>query len=292
MIKSMTGYGRAQGLSGGMNITAEIKSVNHRFFEFSARVSRVYGFLEEKLKSHLQSRIARGKVECFVMIETLETQDVAVEINHPLAAGYVQALRELCERYGLRDDLSVTSLARFPEVLSVRKLEADEENIWNAVLPVVEQALEAFLSMREQEGARLREDILQRAQEILKGVSFVEERSPLLAEEYHQRLRQRLEEVLKDTLVEEQRLVTEAAIFADKVAVAEETVRLRSHISQLQSFLESPEAVGRKLDFLVQELNREINTIGSKIQDVEISRRVVDMKSEVEKIREQIQNIE
>lgn len=292
MIKSMTGFGRAQETVDGMTVTVELKSVNHRYFEFTAKVPRTYGFLEEKLKSFLNARVSRGKMECYVSIENLEESDMEVLVNPSLAKGYVDALRTLSETFGLKEDYSAISIAKFPDVLTLRKAPADEEKIWNAVQKVTELAVERFVTMRETEGEKLRADILSKADTILEHVAFVESRSPQTVREYHEKLRQRMEELLENTQVDEQRLLTEAAIFADKVAVDEETVRLRSHISQLREFLNAGEPIGRKLDFLVQEMNRESNTIGSKAQDVEIAKRVIAIKAEVEKIREQVQNIE
>ncbi len=292
MIKSMTGYGRAQQLVDGMNITVEIKSVNHRYFEFSSKLSRTYGFLDEKLKSFFNGRLTRGKMECYVQIEAVEEPDTIISLNHSLVKGYIDAYKELAETYGLENDVKVSDIARVGDIFSVRKQAADEDRIWAAVSVVAEAALAGFVAMREREGARLRDDVLSRLDEIIKNVEFIEERSPQTVAEYNEKLLARLRELLNDAHIEEQRILTEAAIFADKIAVAEETVRLRSHISQLRSFLDSSEAIGKKMDFLVQELNREANTIGSKAQDVEIARRVVSVKAEIEKIREQIQNIE
>lgn len=292
MIKSMTGYGRFEGIVEGRQITVEIKSVNHRYFEFSSRISRGYGFLEEKLKGYLQERIARGKVDVYVSIEALEAADAQVQVNHSLAAGYVNALHELAERYGLRDDISVGTVSRYSEIFSVHKAPEDEDAIWNVVRQGAEHAMESFLAMREREGQRMMEDVSSRAKKILELVEKIEERSPQTVTEYQQKLQTRLEEMLADAKIDEQRILTEAAIFADKIAVAEETVRLRSHFDQMHQMLESGEPVGRKLDFLVQEMNREANTIGSKAVDSQIAYLVVDIKAEIEKIREQIQNIE
>ena len=292
MLKSMTGYGRAQGIAGGYDITVEFKSVNHRYFEFSARLPRCYSFLEERLKKLVQSRVARGKVEAYLSIENVMETAADVTVNRALASGYVAALRELMETYGLQNDITPTAIARYPDVLTVRKSQEDEEEVWAAVEEVAASALEAFVRMRETEGERMKQDISARADTILEAVGFVEERSPQTVAAYVQKLEARMKELLADTTVDEQRLLTEAALFADKTAVAEETVRLRSHIDQLRSMIGAEEAIGRKLDFLVQEINREANTIGSKVQDVEIARVVVDIKAEIEKIREQIQNIE
>ncbi len=292
MIRSMTGFGRAQDVIDGMQISVELKSVNHRYFEFGARTPRAYGFLEEKLKSYLQTKIARGKIECYVSLEELDAQDCTVLVNHSLASGYLNALNEISERYGLANDVTVTSLAKYYDIFTVRKQSEDEDRIWAAVQAVTDEALVSFLSMREREGKKLKDDILSRCDLILEHVAFIEERSPQTVQAYHDKLLDRMRTVLEDKQVDEQRLLTEAAIFADKVAVAEETVRLRSHIDQMHEFMQSPVAIGRKMDFLVQEFNREANTIGSKAQDVEIARRVIAIKAEVEKIREQVQNIE
>lgn len=292
MIKSMTGFGRAQEIIDGMSISVEIKSVNHRYFDFSSRVPRTFGFLDEKLKSYIQSKVSRGKIECAVSIEALEMDDCIVMVNHSLAAGYIAALKEIGERYDLKDDITVSSVAKYHDIFSVHKSEADEERIWTAVKSVADKALDSFVSMREKEGEKLKDDILSRCDTILSLVSFIEERSPQTVKEYNAKLLERMKTVLDEVQVDEQRILTEAAIYADKIAVAEETVRLRSHISQMHEFMDSEVAIGRKMDFLVQEFNREANTIGSKAQDTEIAKRVIDIKAEIEKIREQVQNIE
>ncbi|MBQ2973427.1 MAG: YicC family protein [Clostridia bacterium] len=292
MIKSMTGYGRAQQLADGMNITVEIKSVNHRYFEFSSKLPRSYGFLDEKLKSFFNGKLTRGKMECYVQIEAIEEPDTVISLNHSLVKGYLDAYKELAETYGLENNIKVSDISRVSDIFTVRKQAADEDKIWNAVSIVAQSALEGFVAMREREGERLKADILSRLDEIIANVEYIEIRSPETVKEYNEKLLGRLKELLSEAHIEEQRILTEAAIFADKIAVAEETVRLRSHISQLRSFLEQSDAVGKKMDFLVQELNREANTIGSKAQDVEIARKVVAIKAEIEKIREQIQNIE
>lgn len=293
MIRSMTGFGRAQKEIDGMSISVELKSVNHKGFEFTCKTPRTYGFLDEKLKSLFQSVIFRGKVECYVMISALDTDDCIVEVNHSLAGGYHKALKELAERYGLRDDISVSSLARCSnDIFVVRKAAADEDAVWERVKSVALEAADSFVNMRQIEGEKLKADVLSRSDVIIRNVEFIEERSPQTVKEYNDKLLERIKTLIGDINVDEQRLLTEAAIFADKIAVAEETVRLRSHIDQLHQLLESSDPVGRKLDFLAQEMNREANTIGSKANDVEITRKVLDIKAEVEKIREQIQNIE
>ncbi len=292
MIRSMTGYGRHCERIDGWEITVELKSVNHRFFEYSSRLPRTYGFLDEKLKSFLQSGIARGKVEAYVSIEAAEVADTHVAVNLPLAEAYLAALQEIADSLSVRDDSSVMNLARFPDVLTVRKTETDEERLWNAVKTVAQTALQKFVLMREQEGARLRDDVLSRRALLLENVARVEERSPQTVREHMQKVETRMRELLGTVTVDEQRLLTEAAVFADKIATAEETVRLRSHLDQLEMLMNASEPIGRKLDFLVQEINRETNTIGSKVQDLALTQVVVDMKAEIEKIREQIQNIE
>lgn len=291
MIRSMTGYGRGVARAGAHDVTVEIRSVNHRFFEFSARVPRGYGYLEERLKKQIGTRVSRGKVEVNVAISAAEG-GVRVDLNEELVHGYVQALRSLCDPLMLRDDLSLSSVARLPEVFSVRRSEEDEEAVWQEVLPAAEEALERFTAMREQEGARLEADMLDKLDTLEKHVAFVEERSPETVRLYRERLYQKMKELLENRAVDEQRILLEAGLYADRVAVDEETVRLRSHFEQFKQFLSSPEAVGRRLDFLVQEINRETNTIGSKAQDAPVAGVVVEMKSEIEKIREQIQNIE
>jgi len=292
LIKSMTGYGRCQSVAGGMNITVELKSVNNRYFDFSSRLPRNYGFLDEKLKSFFMQTLTRGKLECYVTIETVEEPDVIVAVNTPLAESYMKAYAELSEKLGLENDIKVSDIVRVPDVLSLRKQPEDEEKIWDAVSSVAQQALDSFVAMRQTEGERLKADVSSRLDLILENVAFVEKRSPETVKEYNEKLLGRLRELLEDTSIDEQRLLTEAAIFADKIAVAEETVRLRSHIDQMRVFLNADEAIGKKMDFLVQEMNREANTIGSKANDVEIASKVVDIKAEIEKIREQIQNIE
>ena len=292
MIRSMTGYGRYQDTVDGMDITVEIKAVNHRYYEYSSRLPRAYGFLDDKLKAYLQGSISRGKVDVYVFIDTADAPGSRVTVNHSLVQGYLKALGEIAETYGLRNDVSVMSLARYPDLLTVHREAEDEEAVWAAVRTVADVALNRFLQVREKEGEKLQEDILSRAAAILEAVGQVEERSPQTVREHMDKVQTRMRELLGTATVDEQRLLTEAALFADKIAVAEETVRLRSHISQLEHMLAGNEAVGRKLDFLVQEINREANTIGSKAQDVQLARVVVDIKAEIEKIREQIQNIE
>ena len=292
MIRSMTGYGRAEVLVNGRNILVEIRSVNHRYFEFSCRSPRAYGFLESRLKTYLQGKLFRGKVDVNVSIQTVEGSSASVQVNRELAASYVQALRALEEPLGLRDDLSLSVISRFSDIFTVNKETEDEDTIWADVLQVADEATGRFVQMRETEGAKMKEDVESRLDFILQAVEQVEARSPKTVEEYRARLYNKMSEVLGNTQIDEQRILTEAALYAEKIAVSEETVRLRSHVGQFRAILAQGGPVGRKLDFLIQECNRETNTIGSKAQDIEIARIVVDIKSEIEKIREQIQNIE
>lgn len=292
MIRSMTGYGRGHQVKNGRDITVELRSVNHKYFEFNSRTPRGYAFLEEKLKSFFHQGISRGKVDCFVTINDVGGETETVTLNAELAKNYLLALRNVSEELCLRDDLSLSTLLRFPDVFRVADKELDEEQVWVDVSEVAEEALDAFVAMRTAEGVKLRDDVLSRGERILNMVSQVEARSPEIVSTYRKRLTDKIAEVLGDRNIDESRIITEAAIFADKIAVDEETVRLRSHIGQLHTMLSGDLAIGRKLDFLVQEMNREINTIGSKNSDLVITGIVVDIKSEIEKIREQIQNIE
>lgn len=288
----MTGYGRSRQVLDGREITVEIRSVNHRYLEYSARIPRMYGYLEEKLKTFLQSSVSRGKVEVTVTIQNLTGGDTVVQINQALAKGYLDAMRSQAEYLGLKDDLTLSTLTRFNDVFTLQKLEEDQQVIWNSVQQVARQALDQFLEMRRREGERLKLDLLQKL-ELLNGhVAAVEEQSPKTVAAYRERLLQKMEELLADRCIDQQRILLEAGLYAEKIAVDEETVRLKSHLEQFAQMMEQSGPVGRKLDFLVQEINRETNTIGSKAQDLAVTRRVVEMKSEIEKIREQIQNIE
>lgn len=291
-MNSMTGYGRSRQVLDGREITVEIRSVNHRYLEYSARIPRMYGYLEEKLKTFLQSLVSRGKVEVTVTIQNLTGGDTVVQINQALAKGYLDAMRSQAEYLGLKDDLTLSTLTRFNDVFTLQKLEEDQQVVWNSVQQVARQALDQFLEMRRREGERLKLDLLQKL-ELLNGhVASVEEQSPKTVAAYRERLLQKMEELLADRCIDQQRILLEAGLYAEKIAVDEETVRLKSHLEQFAQMMEQSGPVGRKLDFLVQEINRETNTIGSKAQDLAVTRRVVEMKSEIEKIREQIQNIE
>ncbi|MCI8422587.1 MAG: YicC family protein [Lawsonibacter sp.] len=288
----MTGYGRAEQVFRGCTITVELRAVNNRYLDCSVRIPRLYIFAEEAIKARVKGSISRGKVDVFVTLNSVGAEKVQVTVNKPAADGYYAALTQLAGDYHLSDEISVSLLSRFPEVLLAEKAEEDVEQMAQDICSVLDQALTDFDAMRTREGEKLREDILSRAAAIEEKVSLVETRSPQTVAEYRARLEARMSEVLANTQIDSARILTEAALFADKVAVDEETVRLRSHIGQLRELLHQGGAVGRKLDFLIQEFNREANTIGSKCCDIEISRQVVDIKGEIEKIREQIQNLE
>ncbi len=292
MVRSMTGYGRARETRNKRDITVEVRSVNNRFLDCSVKMPRAYIFAEDAIKARVQKSISRGKIDVFVTVDTSAADVAVVTINESLAKGYYDALVRLHDTFSLEDDISATALARFPDVLSVTKAEEDLNTISEDICAVLDLALNAYNQMRSTEGKKLADDILGRISSIEDVVGRVEERSPQTVAAYRERLEAKMREVLQSTTIDESRILTEAAIFADKVAVDEETVRLRSHISQLRDMLCSDEPVGRKLDFLIQEVNRECNTIGSKCNDLQITRDVVGMKAEVEKIREQVQNIE
>ncbi len=288
----MTGYGRFEGLAGGRQTIFEIKAVNHRYLELQCRLPKGCGFLEETIKEMVSRVVSRGKVDIYVSIEANDSLAASVTINHSLAAGYVQALRELRDTYDLKDDISVSLLAHYGDIFTVAKAPESEEELTAIVREAGEKAIADFMAMREKEGEKLAADVLSHGQKILALTAEIEKRSPVTVEEYRQKLYDRLSEVLQDTSIDPQRMLTEAAIFADKTAVNEETVRLRSHYAQMEELLKKSEPIGRKLDFIVQEMNREANTTGSKVCDAELAHKVVEIKAEIEKIREQIQNIE
>ena len=292
MARSMTGFGRAVCSVGEYTVTVELKAVNHRFLEFSSRVPRGCAFLEEKLKSFVSTKVFRGKVDMFVTMDASLLGDTVIEINKPYAEAYIKALKDLSKTYKIKYDVSVSSISRNPEIFNIKKSEINEDEVWDIVRVAADEAINAFIDMKAREGKRLVDDVLSRIEFIKEKVAFIEKRSPQTVVEYREKLEQRMRDLIGDVNIDEQRLITETGIIADKLAVCEETVRLGSHMQELSSLLNSDEAIGRKLDFIVQEMNRETNTIGSKAQDVEILRAVVDIKSEIEKIREQIQNIE
>lgn len=292
MIKSMTGYGRAVGVFADKQITVELRSVNNRYLDCAVKLPRLYAFCEDAVKQAVKQSVTRGKVDVFVTVNLTQSTDVSIALNKPVLEGYLAALRSVAADYPVRDDISVSTLSRLPDVFTVEKAEQDEDALKAQLLSVVEEALAGYDVMRKAEGEALAKDLTAKANVILEKVAFVEDRSPRSVAEYREKLYAKMQEVLSSASVDEARILTEAAIFADKVAVDEETVRLRSHLDQLQTMLKAAEPIGRKLDFLMQEINRETNTIGSKCSDLEIARTVVDMKAELEKIREQIQNIE
>ena len=292
MVLSMTGYGRAGALLHGRDIKVELRSVNARFFEYSSRLPRSCAFLEDKLKKLVAAKVSRGKVELSLSIQTVTAADTVVSVNWSLAQGYRAALDSLIEKMELKTDVTAGMIARFPEVLSQTAAPTNEDELWQDVQSVALQAVDAFVAMRAAEGEKLKADVAGRLDTIEELVAKIEQGSAGRVQAYSDRLYTRLQELLGDRSIDESRLVTEAALFADKTAIDEETVRLHSHVAQYREILTLDEPVGRKLDFLTQELNRESNTIGSKCQDVAITRLVVELKSEIEKIREQIQNIE
>lgn len=292
MVISMTGYGRGELTAQGRNITVEIKSVNNRYFDCSVRIPRVYLFLEEKIKSLLQQDVARGKIDVYITLDGQETAPAQISINRAMAEGYCNAYAQLSELFQIPNDLSSSILANLPEVLVLEKTPEDVDSIGEDILSVVKIAMEDFGRMRRNEGEKLRLDLLEHSATIEDLLEKIELRSPDSIREYEERLMLRMKEVLGNQSFDENRILTEVALFSDKVSVAEETVRLRSHLAQLREMLEDGGAIGRKIDFLIQEFNRETNTIGSKCSDIELSRYVVDMKAEIEKMREQTQNIE
>ena len=293
MICSMTGYGRAAQTLRGREIIVELRSVNNRFLDCSVRLPRAFSYVEEAVKQRIKESVSRGKVDVFVTVNsTGEDESIRVALNRPVLEGYLTALRAICVDYQVRDDISAMTLARMPEVFQTEKAEEDEAQNRTDILTVLDEAIAAYNAMRAREGAALVNDLRSHAAVILSCVERVEQRSPVTVADYRARLERKMREVLESTTIDESRILTEAAIFADKVAVDEETVRLRSHLSQMDELLSGGGAVGRKLDFLLQEMNREANTIGSKGNDLEQARNVVEIKAELEKIREQVQNIE
>lgn len=294
MVLSMTGFGHSEISIDGKEIVFEIRSVNHRFFEFSSKLPKLYSFLEDPLKKLVRDNISRGKIEIYLSIKQTEGNGEEVKLNYGLVESYLSALREMIDRYNLRDDISATAVSRFPDVFLINDQKQDEESLLDSVMNVAKEAVSLYMNMRKTEGAKLAEDIDNRLGLILGFVDRIEERAPELNQEYFTRLSQRIKTILDGAQIDEGRLLTEAAVFADKTNVTEEIVRLRSHVAQFEKALktEGGEPVGKRLDFIVQEMNREINTIGSKCNDTEITEVVINVKAEIEKIREQIQNLE
>ena len=292
MIKSMTGYGRAVQTVGGREFTVEVRSVNNRYLDCNVKLPRMVSFAEDAVKQAVKNAISRGKVDVYITIKSEAENDTKITLNAAIVEGYLSAMRQMVDTYGVKDDISVSTLSRLPEVFTVEKPEVDEEQLKNDLLQVVAAALEGYNAFRAAEGAALDADLRSRGNTILELVSQVEAGNSQTVIDYRAKLYNKLKEVLSNTAIDEGRILTEAAIFADKVAVDEETVRLRSHLEQMNNMLTAGGAMGRKLDFLLQEMNREANTIGSKCTDVRLARIVVDIKAELEKIREQTQNIE
>jgi len=292
MIKSMTGFGRGTYLNGGKEYLVEIKSVNHRYLDTSVKTSRAYGYLEPKIRELISKRLGRGKIDVNIWIEDYGTDGRTVLVDEGLADLYVNALAQLKERYSINDNINLVLLSRFPDILRVKKDEDDEDAVWNDLQQALISAIDSLVEMRYKEGNQLKNDILEKSNVIETNIKSIENRAPLVVEEYRIKLNNRIKDLLGDNQVDPSRLEQEIAYFADRCSIDEELTRLRSHIKQLRQTLETDQGIGRKLDFLVQEMNREINTIGSKANDLEITKYVVEIKSEIEKVREQIQNIE
>ena len=292
MLKSMTGYGRSECIIGTKKITAELKSVNHRFSDYNIKVPRQYGFLEDRARQPVSESVARGKIDVYISLECCGEADKTVTVNKEVAGNYVEILRDLCETFSLKDDIAVSTIASFGDIFRAEPKRDDEEEIWAGVKEVLSDAVEAFIAMRAREGERIEKDLRARIEYMKSLAEEIDERSPMAVEEYKNKLYAKIKEVLDEREPDDARILTEVAIFADKVAVNEETVRLASHYEEFFAILDADEPAGRKLDFLIQEINREVNTIGSKASDIEIAKLVVTLKGEIEKLREQIQNIE
>ena len=292
MLKSMTGYGRIVRLVDNNEITIELKSVNHRYFDFSARVPRIYGFLEERLKRYINESISRGKIDCFVAINSQAAENEEIALNEVVLKGYLDALKKISDEYGVQDDISVSTLTRFSDIFDVKKNEQDSETIWSQVRDVMDDVIEEFNGMRKCEGEKLYIDVTNNLTSISNIVTKVEELAVGVTKGLFDKTKARIEQLLGEVALDEHRLINEIAVLSDKYAVDEEITRLKSHIEQLDKMLLSQTPTGKKVDFLIQELNREVNTIGSKCNDINISMYVVEAKSLIEKIREQIQNIE
>ncbi len=292
MIRSMTGYGKGAATDGNISVSVELRSVNHRFFELNAKIPRGYLYVEDMLKSIVSEKVARGKVDAFVDITLGDGEKIDISVRHSFVKAYIDALNEIADTYGVKNDITLSAIADQPDSLIINEEAPNTEIIKQLVKKSTDAALDTFLKMRETEGKKLYDDISSRLVSMKKMVAFIEQEAPQTVAAYRERLKQKMTELLESAAYDQQRLITETAIFADKIAVDEETVRLHSHISQFEKLLESKQPIGRKLDFIVQEMNRETNTVGSKSQNSEIAYTVVNMKSEIEKIREQIQNIE
>lgn len=292
MVRSMTGFGRGECEELGRSFVVEIKTVNHRYSDISVKLPRQLSYLEDSIRKLVLSYISRGKIDVYISQVKYSEDDVDVSIDDALASAYIRALCELRDKFKIEDDITVSMVSRFPDILNVTKVEEDKDEVWNTLKSAIDKALNNLMSMRDREGQKLALDILERGKYIGSVIKIIEERSPMVVKEYKQKLEDRIKEIIGDINVDEARIAAEVAIFADRCSITEEIVRMNSHLDQLVLILNEEEPVGRKLDFLVQEMNREINTIGSKANDIVISKNVVEVKSEIEKIREQIQNIE
>jgi len=292
MIKSMTGFGRCEVQEGDRKITVEMKAVNHRYLDVTIKMPKKLNFFEAAIRSELKNYIQRGKVDVFITYEDFTESNVCVKYNKELAAEYMAYLNKMAEDFSLDNDIRVSSLARFPEILTMEEQTIDEEELWQLLDKAVRGAAESFVETRIREGEHLRDDLIGKLSGMLENVDFITERSPQIVEEYRQKLNEKVRELIEDTKVDENRLLMEVTIFADKVCVDEELVRLRSHIETTKDTLIMGGSIGRKLDFIAQEMNREANTILSKSSDLEISNHAIELKTEIEKVREQIQNIE
>lgn len=292
MLKSMTGYGRCERVFETKKITVEIKSVNHRFSDYNIKVPRQYGYLEDRIRQTVSRSVARGKIDVYVNIENCGEADKVITVNKDIVANYIEVLKDISETFSVENDLSVSKIASLPEVFRTEVKREDEEELWKCVLEVLEGALNEFLAMRSREGERIEADLRARVTYMASLAAEIDKRSPMIVEEYKNKLYAKIKEVVEEDKIDDSRILTEVAIFADKVAVNEETVRLASHYDEFFSIMGSNEPAGRKVDFLIQEINREVNTIGSKASDLEVAKIVVTLKGEIEKLREQIQNIE
>ncbi|MBM7685512.1 YicC/YloC family endoribonuclease [Defluviitalea raffinosedens] len=292
MIRSMTGYGLGEAVLNGKKFTVEIRSVNHRYSDINIRIPRTMNYLEENVKNFLKDRISRGKIDVFISFESTSGDDYEISLNESLAEAYVKALKKIKENNDVIDDISVSLISKFPDVITINKKEDDKDFLWGLLEKSLIEAFNAFILMREKEGSKLQKDLLEKSLKLEEHLSVIKERSPYLVQEYKIKLEKRLQEILPNHSLDENRIAVEVALFADKCSIDEEIVRLESHISQFRDIITTEDVVGRKLDFLAQEMNREVNTIGSKANDLQITHSVVELKSEIEKIREQIQNLE
>lgn len=292
MIKSMTGFGRCEVLKDSRKFTVELKSVNHRYLDVNIRMPKKLNFFETSIRTLLKSYADRGKVDIFITYEDLSQSQVSVKYNAALAAEYLKYLNQMAEEFSLDNDVRVSTLSRYPEVFTMEECSEDEDELWNGLKEALEGAFSQFVEMRTKEGERLKEDILLKLDLLSEQIRFIEERSPQIIAEYRTKLEEKMRELLEDTQIDDNRIAAEVILFADKICTDEEVVRLKSHIQHMKETLEESSGIGRKLDFIAQEMNREANTILSKANDLDISNRAISLKTEIEKIREQIQNIE